>query len=161
MIRGASGAELYWLIAVLLEGCPQGMASGVSGMRALGAYLEDLAALPEREFRQLLERQVRMKVEQLVEDLVARAQDYGDGRLYWLNDLKKWIDVLRSALEQNRLIIPVDLLRTREREDACWLMQRITRQYGQLLHHWPAIFEAARTLRDSGQGLAISAESEL
>ena len=69
---------------------------------------------------------------------------------FWARDLDRLADVLRERVEDPDRAIPFELLGRHDRAEARAVAVRRVREYGELLVHWPALWEAARSLRASG-----------
>jgi hypothetical protein len=124
-------------------------------LRALGQHLKDCGALKPRDFEELLRvqrwRQLSASLSHLEDSLAA----YPDAPAGWTDDVQRCIAEAHACLERQDGVAPADLVPERQPDEARALVQRLLLRFGELLEHWPDSQQAARTVRERGQALAL------
>jgi len=124
-------------------------------LSALGQHLKDFGTLRPRDFEEFLRiqrwRQLSASVSHLEDSLAV----YHDAPAGWTDDVHRCIDEAHECLKRQDDVAPADLAPERDPDDARALVQRLLFRFGELLEHWPDIYEAARTLRGRGHALAV------
>jgi hypothetical protein len=114
----------------------------------------ELGSMSPAEFQQFL----RLKISQTAGLFISRMEDQlracATAPKFWANDVEKYMDVLRRSVAREDYFIPLDLMLGRNGSSAEELSQRLVFKFGQLLHWWADIVEAAKMLKDREQGLA-------
>jgi hypothetical protein len=121
----------------------------------LGRALADVAAVPahcEEVTRSLLSRALGGWADRLD----ARVRATGGLPAYWAEDARQAVTAARTALQGPDLGVPWDLRAAFGVGRARELAPRLVGRFGRLLQAWPAMVEAARTLRARGVRLAQS-----
>jgi hypothetical protein len=123
-------------------------------MGALGDHLLRLGTLDQSTFEGLM-RQTLMRTRsqdlRMLRDALAK---FGQQPNYWAVDVHRLIDTLSEAMVRPDHSRPLDLEERFGVDEAPAAFQRRLRNYGELLHHWPTMFDAAKQLRDEGVRVA-------
>lgn len=69
---------------------------------------------------------------------------------FWASDLERLADTIRERVEEPERALPMELVNAHTPEVARALASARVREHGELLLHWPALLDAARTLRERG-----------
>lgn len=125
-----------------------GMAT-VDRIRALGAHLEALGGLPEREFKAVLMPPLYGRLAAILSqgENLLKAQNHQPE--YWATALGEELDRYSSRAVEADYLVPWDLA-PGLRPEAMPHIQRMVRAFGQILIWWPAIVRAARELASEG-----------
>ena len=131
-------------------------ASTAERTEALGRALSELAAMPARDFLEVL-RQKILEHESEKLGYLHKQLEQGEMPEFWRADVEDFLLNARESLQQEDFDIPHDLKTGRTSAENRVFMQELFRRYGQLLQEWPSIVEATRELRASGVGLTAPA----
>jgi hypothetical protein len=124
-------------------------------LRALGAWLQHLGALPTDELEEVLRVHVlRARTLDLVL-LDDALHAYGGSPAYWAKDVERAIALLRKAVERPSLAMASDIAEVHGPEGARLSMQRLVRRYGELCSAWPDMLAAAAELRREGVRIGV------
>jgi hypothetical protein len=148
------GLSTFELIAACINSIEPGLGDSGERLRTLGRHFIQIGTMSAKDNEEFLRLQVLRSRSNLLMRLESLLQKYDESPAFWANDLKRHIRVQRAALLQKDYIVPPDLLRSRTRDEALQLNQRMIYRFGELLYWWPRLVETARTLRAQGQGLA-------
>ena len=142
--------DLLIYITLTQDGNPIG--EGVDALHTLGDMLIRLARLPQKAFSDYL----RKLALQAVHADVFRAEHCLGNELdrpdFWRNDVMRYLASARETVKKSDFSVPSDLPGTPQERLAAFRRQVLA--YGQLLTHWPALVEAARTMKSKGDILA-------
>ena len=157
MFRSASGFDIDKLIIACVMGYAFGPAAttGADRLRAMGRYLEEVGNLPGAEFEEFLRLQAWQTTSAYIALTEEHLQTWGEMPAFWVNDVRKYLEMLRRALMRPDYCLPLDLLDGRSVEETRLLAQRLVRRFGQLLFWWPEMTAATKNLRGQGQRLAL------
>ncbi len=148
-------AFLSWFVKAFDP--PTAMEAPDRRMAALGRHLIDIGSLPAGDYRGQCRQILQARVDEMcqyVETFDARCGDGPDG---WREDLAAYLTAARATVGAVDGIVPRDLIRSgASASEAVVRGQRLVTQYGDLLCAWPAMVQAARTLRHGGQRPARS-----
>jgi hypothetical protein len=144
-------------IQLLLGACapPLRPTNPARALRALGASLEELAALPAADFEELLRLNVWSSFARSAAQMEGLVRKYGGAPAWWAEDVRQVVTVFRESLMSRALCLPGDI-GAADLDSAVQALQKLVRQFGQLLQAWPALVEAARRLRGRGARLAVA-----
>ncbi len=119
----------------------------------LGHFLADLGQLPREAFDDFARRLAWASMSGLITTLEDRLASAELVPAYWARDARQFMArARRSALRPADEWYAASGGRT--------ALQRLLRQFGQLLIWWPAMLQTARELRAAGHGLARPASTE-
>lgn len=164
--RGRFAADDIWQSAgvltinqamMLLMGAlelPAGAGEPEDRLRALGAHLEQAARLPLPAFEDMLQAERLRRLSGLIslrEQLLTEHADAAPEA--WAHDMEQSIDALRAACAVGALPVAVDLGERMAEEQAREALRTHVGDYGLLLQAWPEMMQAARALREDGNGL--------
>lgn len=141
LIAGLVGASL----ADIDHGTPS------SAVASLGRALLAWADLPEADLFERASWMLARRLAQRLARVAALLREERRAPSYWARDLDRLADVLRERVEEPDSAIPFELRARYDRAAARAAAVRRVREYGELLVHWPALWEAARALRESGE----------
>jgi hypothetical protein len=123
-------------------------------LRLLGACLQKLGTLPQRDFsdfvQTLTHRVMKVNVHHAEQQLAERPE----APAYWKDDVVAYLHVLKEAVVHPEFAVPKDL--AGNPVERMVRFRTLVNQYGALLIHWPDICEAALALRDKGRRLATA-----
>ena len=106
----------------------------------LGAYFAELSTLPLVEFEHLLQDRVNHTRENVIAYAQHLLKAHTDAPLFWRACVLKHIRLQEATLTDSNTILPTDL--SGSEQDRLLLLQHLILQYGLLLSHWEAIYEA-------------------
>jgi hypothetical protein len=118
--------------------------------KGLGMHLMNIGMLPSEKFQEFLRlRLFKNKSDEIafLEKFLSEQQDAPE---YWARDIKDYIRALRNGLTEDNFIIPERLLVDRSPEEALKLMKNFIYKFGQLLHCWPELVQAAKEIKERG-----------
>jgi hypothetical protein len=132
-----------------------GLMNEAERLRALGRHLIEIGSLRQPDFEEF----ARLHIWRLQCDYARYHEQHlaacGAQPEFWASDIRRFTETLRRALPGKDYLVPRDLLAARrDPEEARCLARRLVFRFGQLLHWWPELVEAARTLRDREHRLA-------
>ncbi len=162
LLPGAPGSapravvsEFAHLLRRLLLDCESPISADAgTRMRLLGRTLGDHATLPSRDWEDFLRQHTLTSASEQTEYLSRQLEEAEeDAPDFWRRDVAVLIAQMREALASADFDVPQDLRETRPAAETRALMQRLIREYAALLQAWPDIWQAARELRERGQGL--------
>jgi hypothetical protein len=110
----------------------------------------NIGMLPSEKFQEFLRlRLFKNKSDEIafLEKFLSEQQDAPE---YWARDIKDYIRALRNGLTEDNFIIPERLLVDRSPEEALKLMKNFIYKFGQLLHCWPELVQAAKEIKERG-----------
>jgi len=116
----------------------------------LGTHLRSVGSLKLVDFEAYVRRQQQYRTMAFITALQSHLQTYGTLPRFWADDVKRMIEVLSTATIATDYVVPIDLRRGREIEEARRLSQELVAKFGELLEAWPAIVAAAGRLRMNG-----------
>jgi DNA-binding transcriptional MerR regulator len=149
--RRAAFFEFAHLLRRLLFAVPQrALAPAEVRMRSLGRSLEEIGALADGDFRDLVLTHAMGEVSGRILFLSEQLEEADDAPDSWRADVEHLIAQLTGALEEDIADVPLDLQTGRTPDEARVLMQRLLGGYGALLQAWPAMVQAALELRTDG-----------
>lgn len=125
--------------------------SAGAAVSTLGDSLSKWGRLPARE---LFERLWWMLAESLARRLArieALLREARGAPSFWAADLERLADVIRERAEDPGRAVPLEHGDRRALDAGRELARRRITEYGQLLACWPAMWDAARRLRESGR----------
>ncbi|MFP5263070.1 MAG: amino acid adenylation domain-containing protein [Blastocatellia bacterium] len=156
VFRKSSGIDLFTLFESLIGSFSPEPYTGDrrQGLYRMGKYLQEIGALRSDDFEEFVRIQVWRKISRDILDLEERLNVYGAASPYWSADVDQFLDSLRKAATEEQFYVPLELVYGRNFDDAREINQQLVLRFGQLLHTWPDIVDAARELRDQEHGLA-------
>jgi hypothetical protein len=123
-------------------------------IRALGHRLQGLGRLPPREVEEFLRIGRWQRMTEWISRLENTLTIHDESPDSWKDDVEQCINAARESVLQDD-IAPVDLARECGEGQALAIMQRLAYRFGELVEHWPDIWQAARNLRENGRTLAV------
>jgi hypothetical protein len=114
--------------------------------------------MPPADFAELLKDQALAHASDQCEYLAKELDDDNESPDYWREDVESLIEHFQYSAAFEDASIPLDMKSTRPLAETYGLIQELIRRYSVLLGEWPAMIEAARELRDSGEPLFASPE---
>ena len=157
IFRSASGFDIDKLIIACVTGYEFGptATTGADRLRAMGRHLEEVGNLPGAAFDEFLRLQAWQTTSAYIALTEEHLQAWGETPAFWVNDVRKYLEMLRHALIRDDYCIPLDLLDGRSVEETRRVAQRLVRGFGQFLSWWPEMTAATKHLRTQGQRLAL------
>lgn len=159
---GSAGYAVYLTASRLVSSCIlswrplQGNSESASKLRSLGEYLVELASMTSNDFEEFARLQVWESESRRISRLEEELKDFQAAPGYWVADLDDYLSGLREAMNSPAYIIPRDVvLAGRSQDEARRLSRLLVLRFGQLLQAWPAMFEAAKELREHDERLAV------
>ena len=132
---------------------PAGAGEPEDRLRALGAHLEQAARLPLPAFEDMLQAERLRRLSGLISLHEQLLTEHADAAEEWAHDMEQSIDALRAACAVESLPVAVDLGERMSEDQARAALRAHVGDYGLLLQAWPEMIQAARALREDGQGL--------
>lgn len=123
-------------------------------LRKVGSQLLEFGALRVADFREFLSISLWSRASRLILSFETAVKEYSNEPDYWAAEVRSRIEKIRSAVTRPEYLMPTDLGRSANLEDALRDTQRILSLYGRLLCEWPGIVAVARGL--STQGICLA-----
>jgi hypothetical protein len=144
------------IASILAHGAGDGNAGADDARRwqQLGRFLRELASLAIGEFAAFVASAQQLRDLTLTTLLETRLAQYGRRPEFWAGDVRRTIDLLRSAPASPDYIVPRDLGAAFDSTAARELSRELVGRFGDLLEAWPALIEAAGALRARGSRLS-------
>lgn len=120
---------------------------GPVAIRALGGWLSGLAAMPLRDFRELLRVQCWQHVGRVLDLVDQRLRETRGVPEFWAQDLRGFAATLVENCARESYIVPIDLDPRLGETNACQALRSMVALFARLLCLWPDIVQAARDLR--------------
>jgi hypothetical protein len=124
-------------------------------LQTVGRHLIQLGRLKPRDFEEQLNLQLWAQVGKAVAEFEGCLQAHAGSPEFWRRDIERTLTAWHSCLRNADYIVPADVLPSQERGVRLAATQRLLGGFGQLMHWWPTIFEAAVRLRCGGCSLAV------
>jgi hypothetical protein len=144
-----------WEFAHILRGIVNqwspapGMDQTAARMDSMGRYLCDIAGGDAANFREYLRWFILQHESDKIGYMERCIEEEEEAPDFWRRDIEDYIEQTRLALTQPDIEIPFDM---RDKyPDPRALIQRLVFEYGRLLRAWPALFVAAKNLRQELQ----------
>jgi hypothetical protein len=154
--RSASGISFSVLLALLVKSYEFGPGTNdnTERMKQLGKYLEQSAQMSAEDFADFLYSKTMSEVNALISHLEEQLESECCPTASWANDVKRFIQIARQTFARPQSTVPLELVNGRSNAEALDLTRRLVSKFGQLLHWWPDISEAARKFKQQGCMLA-------
>ena len=133
-------------------------ASAAERMQRLGRAFTERAAIPPSDFIESMRGDILHHESEKMIFLQTQLEGGDDLPDYWRQDVEQYLAHVRESLGAPDFDIPFDLKSGRSDEANRALMQELIANYGALLEAWPALFEAARELREEGTVITATAQ---
>ncbi len=124
--------------------------SPAAAIESLGRALVAWTELPERDLFERVAWMLARRLAQRLARIGALLREERRAPSFWARDLDRLADVVRERVEEPERAIPFELTARHDRTAARAVAVRRVREYGEILIHWPALWEAARALRARG-----------
>lgn len=119
-------------------------------MMRLGRFLIALCD-EETNGRSMVVEAFRAGFRQHLANLISSRNRFRDSPDDWLRDVDARIVSLETVLSADRIIPPIEYTSAIGTIDWIPRFRQYVRDYGELVYHWPEIWEAARELREAGK----------
>jgi hypothetical protein len=137
------GAGVCDLIGTLVADVAPSVGDAVTRTRLIGDLLGALGRLPRGEFEEIVGRVWSRRLAHALVRLEPTLQE--EGPEAWKADVRQQVEQLHAAITSAAPVIPIDLPGTGSAEEKGRAFQRLVGRFGDLLHHWPAIRDAAQS----------------
>jgi hypothetical protein len=124
-------------------------------LRSLGEQLAGVAGLPAPEFQALSRQAWAESRSRYIMALEQLLEEHGREPSYWAADAEAWIRAAQEEATAEGALVPEDLQRQGQPDEAAVLLQRLFLRYGELLEAWPVIRQAAGELAREDRSLAV------
>lgn len=114
-------------------------------LEMVGNYLFDLSHYPTRDFKYIIGNHCRQLARSRINHLQQFLSKRSNAPNYWKSDVRQVIRNFRELMFREDICVPCDL--PGSFEERLILFQELVGKFGQLLIHWPVIWEAAEDLR--------------
>jgi hypothetical protein len=141
------------IAGVLAHQPRQGHMPAAERLADLGKHLRWLGSLSSAEFEARLRTVQQFRNLALITVLESQLRTYSASPDFWAGDVRRMIDLMSKASTAKDYLVPRDLLRDRDGEEARRLGQELVRKFGELVEAWPALVAAATRLRVRGSRL--------
>jgi hypothetical protein len=138
------------LACVALCCVENGAADLIPRQRRLARRLMALASMPARDFVAELRNGLWQRTAVILARHARLLAAYGAKPEFWASELQIEDWRLRSAVQREDYIVPLELARTCNPVEALCVLQRLVFQFGELLLWWPDIVSRAKSLRACG-----------
>jgi hypothetical protein len=129
-------------------------ASAEQRMMTLGRLLMEIGSMTQPDFEEFLRLHLSRQLSVHSDTLEERLQTYEESPRFWADDIRKYLEVLRTSSQQSGFVTPIDLTQGRNPHEARVFAKRLVSRFGRLLCHWPAVVKAAQDLKARDQTLA-------
>ena len=145
------GLNIIYILSTLSEQliCPE----GADPYELLGRTLIGLSELPQKKWEDMCRGVWNQHVGNTVSNLKDLLDKYEWEPDFWVRDVEKYMDILRSCSMEPEYFIPVELQEKGTFEEAGRLHRKILYNYGSLLTEWGNIWDEIIGLNISGNGL--------
>jgi FkbH-like protein len=152
MARTAGSTDLGRILVELVRSCDiePGLSDPAARLRALGAYLVELATRPRPDFEAVVRARLAAANQALATWLEAGLTAAGDAPSFWAEDVRRYLAGLSGAAAREDYPVALDLADGASLDEARARTQYVVRRFGELLLYWPALVEEARALRARG-----------
>lgn len=130
-----------------------GLVSNAERMHALGTHLMMLGEMKQSDFEEYVRLHLWRRQSEYITYLENLLRAYEAAPGFWADDVRRYTAALRGALSQTDYFTAGDLRINRRDDETRRLTQRLVRKFGLLLHWWPGLVTAAKTLRAEGRQL--------
>ncbi len=156
IIRSGSGIDFMVYILTLLRSLnlSDSNVDQAGKLQRLGKHLEALGRMNLDDFRNYLRERLLSEAAAFISHLESRINTSERRLRSWVNDIERYIDVLRKSTLGEGFDVPMDLLYSRRLDAARSLAQRLVLRFGELLYWWPEMVDVARKLRAEGERVA-------
>jgi hypothetical protein len=110
----------------------------------VGSYLTDLGNLPLSQFKSKVRELCWQHIRNQMSFLHRCLDERFDAPGYWQTDVRQVLSNFKELMKQEDLCIPCDL--PGSASERLELFQELVGKFGQVLIHWPAMWEAAVNL---------------
>lgn len=124
-----------------------------SNLRTLGLHLRAIGTMDMDEFEMYMRAAVLQAETARLAILEERIEKYHDSLESWTIDARSYLSIRYGALERFTNSMATHEPASQAHQTLAQT-QRLVREFGDLLHWWPDLVEAARDLRDQGYALA-------
>jgi hypothetical protein len=122
---------------------------GAARLMLFGRNLVELASQPWEEFERLV-REQKWRASAIAASRLESTIRMVEPSHPWARDARAFAEARFAALGDADGLLPTALEDGRSPEAARELLTRLIRRYGELLQAWPAIFDAAKRLKERG-----------
>lgn len=149
--RSAAGIDLCRLVIEAIKLCEfqDQVATPALRLKALGQHLVELAKLSDRVLGEKLMQRLHVSNRLFEVKLKERAQQVAERHDFYADDVARYFTKLKTAEAREDYWIPLDVFSI-DGSGTEGRVRQALRQFGELLDAWPAIVEAAKTLRRNG-----------
>jgi acyl carrier protein len=153
--RSAAGIDLATLIAAFVDSFDPGSdhSGGEENLIRLGRFLLQFGMLPAPEFEEISRVAIYRHICGLIIELEEKLRQHSEAPDFWAKDVRQYLATLHGNLMRPEIVVPLDLRYGRKIDESFALMQRLIREYGSLLIHWPSIVQASREIKEQGARL--------
>ena len=157
MSRTASAFDIGKVLFTCFEMFQWNSHQGDSGqwLMTLGNFLKDISQLSPVQFDEFMRvgaLRYNSRFERMMEKRLADSHAMPK---YWAQDLEQYLTLLRKSELRRDYWVPLDIAMGSSLATAKKLTPKTLSQFGELLCWWPAIRDAAHTLKIQGQLLGI------
>lgn len=117
---------------------------------SLGRALVAWGRVPEDELFERLSWMLARRLAQRLARIDRVLRETRREPLFWARDVERLADTIRERVEEPERAVPVELVASAGLARARGAAIEIAREYGELLAAWPALLDAARSLRARG-----------
>jgi hypothetical protein len=124
----------------------------------IGNHIMEIGSLPLDEFEEYIGTLLLKRLSNDITSLEDKLHLFGEQPAYWSIDVKKRVETLSQVMANNPLLAMKNLLgyKANKPGNGGEIIQTIIYKFGELLHWWPQIISATKTLRDRGIRLGQS-----
>jgi len=121
-----------------------------AAFESLGRSLIGWSEVPADELFERLSWMLARRLSQRLARVDALLRESRRAPMFWARDLDRLADVMRERAEEPERVVPLELVREHDLKTARQLAVARVRAHGEVLVHWAAMLDAARTLRQRG-----------
>ena len=122
----------------------------------LGLHFSELGALTADEFNEYMTENAVKYNSRFISIMEDRLNNTNETPEYWALELQRYLNLIKRSQTHADYWIPLDLAADASLTTARSLMQKGIFEFGQLLQWWPAMRDAARTLKAEGRNLGTA-----
>ena len=155
-MRSATGYDTTRLVLDCLMSYEPHPYDSRAGLLALGQYLQALGEQSLPDFAHFVQKEALRRNELFLTNMETTLARFNHQPAYWANDVKRYMQTMRHAMQADEYIVPVDLRINYQPRQALAMGQTLIRLFGEFLAAWPDIVAASHDLRQAERGMTTA-----
>ena len=147
------GFKAYYLMDVMMSEAEEWIqADGAEALDQLGRHLETIASCSPKAFSGYVRRIAQERVSQQFGSVEWFFHEYRRDHPQWADEAVQYMESMMKLVEGGAIEVPSDL--RGGADEKLRVLQDMTKQFGRVLRHWPALHATASSLREQGVRIA-------